>query len=178
MNSRSNKHKEFFIDSIEIPHSTLQSFHGQNNIFGPFDTPCKFLKVGAVSIICYQPLRVKRLTGVTIFERTNIPLENILNLEIEKKDLHGVFAKGKTKRLLHISYLKNTNNVYTLTIVDVSKKLDSLYSMVYDKMQSLKHIKLTRENKNDSDALAILKTRYVKGEITKEEFEKLKKNTV
>lgn len=176
MNRQDCKYQEFFIDNIEIPHLTLNSFESKNNVFGPFDTPCDYLKVGELSLILYQIKKVKRFAKIIIFERTNIPFDNILNIEVKTTDSQSLFTRGNTKNL-QIYYLKSTDKVYTLTIKnDTSGQIERLYSLIYGKIKSKKYFENLGKKKNEENALTKIQMRYIKGEITKEECDKLTKN--
>ena len=166
MNRQDYKYQEFFIDNIEIPNLTLHSFESKNNVFGPFDTPCDYLKVGELSLILYQIKKVKRFAKITIFERTNIPFENILNIEVKTTGSQGLFTRRDTQNL-HICYLKSTDKVYTLTITnDTSGQIKRLYSLVYDKIKSKKYFENQGKKKIEENALTKIQMRYIKGEIT------------
>jgi len=178
MNSQDSKYKEFFIDNIEITHSTLHSFTSKDNVFGSFDTPCEYIQVRESSLILYQVKQVKRFAKLTIFQRTNIPFDNILNLELKNTDSHGFLTHGDTKKNLHIHYLKNTDKVYTLTIMNnKSDQIERLYSMMHDKIKSIKYVENQGKKKNEENTIASIHMRYIKGDITKEEFDKLKKHS-
>jgi len=178
MNSRDSKYKEFFIDNIEIPHSTLHSFTSKDNVFDSFDTPHEYIKVGESSLIFYQEKQVKRIAKLTIFQRTNIPFDNILNMELKTTDSHSFLTQGNTKKNLHIYYLKNTDKVNVLTIINnKSGQIERLYRMVYGKIKSIKYVENLGKKKNEENTITNIHMQYIKGDITKEEFDKLKKHS-
>jgi len=113
------------------------------------------------------------------YGRINIPFKIVVNTEKERKDQHDVwsffnpsFSSASSIKSLHISYKDNRNQVQTLSLTsNKSNNIERAYNTIRERLKSL-----NKKDKSESDPIRIIATRYAKGEITKKEFEQMKKD--
>ncbi len=99
--------------------------------------------------------------GVLTFDVREIPYEQIKSLDYKESviaDTLTVFAHSSAEEIQFFPFDRKYTKQFLKIIKDLMRK---------DKHSS---------NDADEDSLKILKSRYAKGEITKEEFEEIKKD--